>query len=170
MQLKITTDYAIRLLLCLSESPARKTAEELSEKMAVPKPTVIKIMGRLKAKGWIAAQEGLRGGYALKAQLSSISLLEVFDAMEETIRINRCLEEDAYCSRFAAENCPVRNAYAHIQEILEGLLRSLTLDKVADGDLATLEAARAIACMGASERPISRNRLGMNATTRRNQA
>ena len=170
MQLKITTDYAIRLLLCLGESPARKTAEEMSERMAVPKPTVIKIMSRLKAKGWVAAQEGLHGGYALRVQLSNISLFEIFGAMEETIRINRCLEEDKYCSRNKTENCAVRNTYVYIQEILEGLLRSLTLDKVVDGDLATLDAARAIACMGAPERLKSRGKPAMGATVRRNQA
>ena len=149
MQLKITTDYAIRLLLCLAEQPARKTAEELSERMTVPKPTVIKIMGRLKARGWVAAQEGIYGGYSLATPLQSISLLDIFEAMEETVRINRCLEEDEYCSRFATINCPVRNAYTYLQDIMEELFRSLTLDKVVNGDLSTLDAAHAIACMGA---------------------
>lgn len=143
MQLKITTDYAIRLLLCLGEQPARKTADELSERMAVPKPTVIKIMNRMKAKGWVAAKEGVHGGYALATPLQYITLLDIFEAMEETIRINRCLEENGYCSRFATANCPVRDAYTYLQDIMEGSLRSLTLDKVSDGDLFPLEAVRA---------------------------
>ena len=146
MQLRIATDYAIRLLLCLGEHPARQTAEELSGKMVVPKPTVIKIMGRMKVKGWVSAQEGIRGGYSLAVPLRRISLFDIFDAMEETIQINRCLEEDEYCSRFETLNCPVRNAYVYLQDIMEGLLRSLTLDKMLNGDLTTLDAVRAVAC------------------------
>ncbi len=153
MQLRITTDYAIRLLLCLGVGSARKTAEELSEEIAIPKPSVIKIMARLKGKGWVAAQEGMRGGYVLKVPLSSITLLEILQTMEETIRINRCIDEDEYCSRFATRNCPMRNAYVYLQDILEGLLRSLTLEKVVEGDLSALDAAHAIACISEKNKP-----------------
>ena len=111
MQLKISTDYAIRLLLSFDGEADWLTAEELSAKMVIPKPTVIKIMSRMKGKGWVKAREGLRGGYVRNAPLSSISLLAIFQVTEETMRINRCLEEDEYCSRFATNDCPVRTGY-----------------------------------------------------------
>ncbi len=147
MQLKVSTDYAVRLLLSFGGESVWLTAEELSGKMAIPRPTVVKIMSRMKGKGWVKAREGLHGGYALNAPLSSISLLDIFQVMEETVRINRCLEEDEYCSRFAVGDCPVRAAYVQIQGMLERLFGLLTLDKVANRDFASLDVARAIGGM-----------------------
>ncbi|MGI6239214.1 MAG: RrF2 family transcriptional regulator [Christensenellales bacterium] len=148
MKLKITTDYAIRLLLCLSAAPGKLTAEELSEKTAIPKPTVIKVMGRLKTRNWVSAREGVRGGYTLVAPLEEIALMDVFSAMSETITINRCHAE-ACIPGYAPDNCPVRNTYDVIQSIVEGMFRSTTLAMMLRGDLGSLESVRD-AAIGAS--------------------
>lgn len=141
VQLKMTTDYAMRLLISLRLNPEKRTAEELSEKMVIPRPTVIKIMSKLKAKGWVTSQEGVHGGYSLAAPIGHITLLDVFTAMEESIKINRCLEEDEYCSRFQTADCPVRATYAHLQEIVEELFRRVTLEQVLTGNMGILEDA-----------------------------
>ena len=52
--------------------------------------------------------------------------------MENTIKINRCLEEDEFCSRKAAQRCKVREKYQMIQEMIEQELKGLTFQDFLD--------------------------------------
>lgn len=47
--------------------------------------------------------------------------------MESTIKINRCLEEDEFCSREAVPYCTVRQTYGKIQDDLEKRLSEITI-------------------------------------------
>ena len=49
------------------------------------------------------------------------------------MKINRCLEHDKYCSRFATETCPVRHGYAIIQDNLEKSLAGITIKDLMEG-------------------------------------
>ena len=55
---------------------------------------------------------------------------QILEEMESTMRINRCLEDDHYCSRNATAYCNVRNIYKFIQADLESKLSQLTLEKM----------------------------------------
>ena len=43
------------------------------------------------------------------------------------MQLNRCLEPDHYCSRFAVDSCPVRRVYVAMQEQMERGLSSITI-------------------------------------------
>ncbi len=132
MQLSISTDYAIRILMFLALFPPRRSAAEISVQMGISKPYVAKVMQKLKAAGWVDAFEGGHGGYRLVPPLREISLLKVITVMESTIKINRCLEEDRYCSRFATYHCPVRKCYEKLQGEIEAVFAGITLDQLVD--------------------------------------
>lgn len=57
-----------------------------------------------------------------------INLLDITQAMENTIKINRCLEKDKFCSRSATKDCPIRSFYCRFQDELESRLASITVD------------------------------------------
>ena len=139
MKLKQTTDYAIRLLLCLHANSEKHTAEELGESACVPKPTVIKIMGHLKSKGWVDSQEGMYGEYRLATGLETISFLDILSAMEDDIEISGRHRD---CPNGAEQHSPAYDTYARLQEIIECLFRKITLDKIQKQDLHALERAR----------------------------
>ena len=50
--------------------------------------------------------------------------------MENTTKINRCLEEDAHCNRKAVDYCAVRRYYAKVQEKLENKFFSISLAEI----------------------------------------
>ena len=99
MQLNITTDYAIRLLLCLEEVGVKKTGPLIAEEMVIPPKYIVKITTKLRTAKLIGSEPGSQGGYYLMKPLENITLMEVLSVMESTVKINRCLEPDAYCSR-----------------------------------------------------------------------
>ena len=43
------------------------------------------------------------------------------------MQINRCLEGDGYCSRFATDTCPVHEVYEIFQEEVQQYFSSITI-------------------------------------------
>lgn len=63
MQLTVTTDYAIRTLLCLNEKGNRLTTDEISQTMAIPDRYLLKVLKRLKSAGMVSSYPGNTGSY-----------------------------------------------------------------------------------------------------------
>ena len=103
MQLNVTTDYAIRTVLYLGQCKKIASATEISNEMGIPRGYLEKVLSKLKKAEYISADLGARGGYRLNKTLKDITLGDVIRLMESTTKINRCLEDDAYCSRKAVE-------------------------------------------------------------------
>ena len=103
---------------------------EIAEKMEVPRKYLINITRSLREAGLIRTQMGVNGGYSLAKEPAEISLLDITAAMEGTMKINRCQEEDAYCNRFATEHCPVRKCYTMIQREIEEKLGAISIARL----------------------------------------
>lgn len=119
MQLKVSTDYAIRIVLYAAIAKKIIPSRELSDKLGIPQSTVYKLGTKLNNSGIISITTGVRGGFLLKRRPEDVSLFDIINLFEPTTKINRCLEEDRYCSRFATEDCPVRKIYIKMQQHLE---------------------------------------------------
>lgn len=132
MQLNITTDYAIRMLNALGDGSV-KTLDEISRECQISKAYLGKLVRLLKEKEILGSIVGIKGGVFLKKPLEDISFNEVFSITEPTMKINRCLEDDSYCSSGRADACPVRNYYQYIQEKLEKEYFTATLAQVVRG-------------------------------------
>lgn len=133
MQLNITTDYAVRIMLYLSmrEGESLITSSELAEQLVVPRSFLYKIGNKLSEAGLIVVKLGVNGGYRLARPAETMTLFDVIRVMEQSSFISRCLEKDAYCSRCAADHCPVRRFYQGVQEKIEKLFSSISLAELA---------------------------------------
>lgn len=132
MQLNITTDYAIRSMLYLSMHDQRVSSTEIAEIMCIPDHYLYSVMGKLKKAGLVLATRGVNGGWVLKDSPDKIKLIDIIDAIEGTIKINKCLVSDSGCSRGAAKSCQVRDFYLEIQEQIEKYFVSVTLAELRD--------------------------------------
>lgn len=127
MQLTLTTDYAVRTVLYLAEEKEIRNTEALAVKLRIPQSYVSKVTRSLKKAGIIDAIEGMQGGYYLLKAPHEIALWDIISATERTIQINRCMEEDHFCSRYAVETCPIRKFYGHIQRQLEDCFKDISI-------------------------------------------
>ena len=125
MQLNITTDYAIRIVYYLALKEETITASELASVLKIPVNYISKITKKLKAAEIVQACEGIKGGYALMKKPGMISLF--VSSMEVTMKINRCLEPDGFCSRNATDYCNVHKALLNVQKTYEDALKSVTI-------------------------------------------
>lgn len=127
MQLNITTDYAIRIVYYVALKEETITASELASVLKIPVNYISKITKKLKAAEIVQACEGIKGGYALMKKPEMISLFDIVSSMEVTMKINRCLEPDGFCSRNATDYCNVHKALLNVQKTYEDALKSVTI-------------------------------------------
>lgn len=127
MQLNITTDYAIRAMLLLAEREERLSIATISEEMKIPKSYLPSIMKKLGQRGFVSVQRGVTGGWRLEKGAAEISLFDLIETMETTTRINCCIDEETFCSRFSPSYCAVQHQLAELQSMVEDFLKNVSL-------------------------------------------
>ncbi|HBD00174.1 MAG TPA: hypothetical protein DC053_13720 [Lachnoclostridium sp.] len=101
------------------------TVKEMAERLGITGNYLNKIVTRLKQEGYIKSIQGPAGGYYLLKKAEDITLYDIVLVIEGEICINRCLEEDGYCSRYDAQYCPVHKIFASVQnELITSLKRA----------------------------------------------
>lgn len=125
MNLNQATDYAFRAVLYLANKPRGEAveAQEIALKQVVPMRFLLKIMPSLIKSGIVRSKRGVGGGYYLAKNPKEISFLDVVEAVEGPVAINRCLADAAYCNRQGVPNCQVHRALQGIQEKLVAELK-----------------------------------------------
>jgi Rrf2 family protein len=115
--LDIADQYNIR--------PGRARTHEIAQRQEIPPALLAKLVPLLVRAGLLDSQRGARGGLALARPAPEINLLEIIEAIEGPISLNRCTVSNAQCDR--VERCPVHPVWKKAQEHLVNLLRATTL-------------------------------------------
>lgn len=126
MQLKMSTDYAIRIILYLAKMKKVNT-QQLSNELNISQNYVRKLIRQPEMTSFIISEPGVNGGLALKKEATDISLLDIVKAIEKSTFINYCLEDEESCERcksFEKQQCPIRACYMQIQKNLEEELKA----------------------------------------------
>ena len=122
MQLNVTTDYAVRIVLYLASKKDVANSGEIAREMGIPPNYILKLMKTLKEGGVLSEKRGVDGGFMLKAAPEELTLWTILNLFEKTMVINKCLEGDPYCSRNAVAYCKVRDLLGEVQNELYGKL------------------------------------------------
>jgi len=130
MQLQMTTDYAIRILTYLAVKKAVIASSELSEQLKIPQKYIYNIGRKLKTEKYVATVAGPFGGYVLIREPEEVSLYDIILTFEGTVKINRCLEGNGFCSRDGISFCAVHNFYTELQSTIEEALKAQTLSSL----------------------------------------
>lgn len=127
MHFKISTDYAVRIVLYLAKKRGIIPSAELSEQLNITQGYLLKVTRILRNAQIIEAITGADGGFKLAKHPRDISLYEVIRAMETTMQINRCLEKDEYCSRKAVSFCQAHHFYMKMQAYIDNMLKTTSI-------------------------------------------
>ncbi|NLV16638.1 MAG: Rrf2 family transcriptional regulator [Syntrophomonadaceae bacterium] len=120
MFLNQATDYAFRAVLFLAHQPDEMIVDSqtIAEREHIPTRFLLKIMPSLIRAGIIRSQRGAGGGYALARKPEAITLLDVLEAVEGPIILNRCLIDPDFCSKHGPGFCPIHFTLQGIQKNL----------------------------------------------------
>lgn len=101
MEITRATEYAVRCVLHLSLEPPDRVVprREIARAREIPEQFLGKIAQRLARSGIIRIHQGARGGYELVVPPERLTLLEVVEAGEGPLSLNKCVMHPKSCQR-----------------------------------------------------------------------
>ena len=128
--LRRNTDYALRAMVNLAGHYGNEplSTRTIAAKEDIPYQLACKIMQKLHKASLVKSCMGPRGGFRLSRRPSKINLLEVIEAVQGPVRLNRCLLGRDVCER--QKSCALSRKLANLQEYIDSYLRSITLDEL----------------------------------------
>ena len=94
MRLELTkkTDLAFQALSTIAEADGeRVNGADLAQQLDISTQYLPHVMAPLTKRGWITSVSGPHGGYTINADLETISLLDLIEAVEGPVDDSRCL-------------------------------------------------------------------------------
>lgn len=128
------TDYAARIVIHLAAlgDDSLVTLRTVAQARAMPLPFVRRLVGRLVKARILVTVRGISGGIRLARPAAEISLLDVVEAMEGSVRLNQCVDNAQACP--LAVNCPVHCVWNSLNQRLRQNLASVRFHALARGD------------------------------------
>jgi Rrf2 family protein len=131
MQITRGTDYAVRLMVHLATLPegTRVPVTEFARVGGAPETFISKLLQRLVRIGMLSSSRGTGGGFMLAIQPRNVTLLDVVEAIEGPLQINRCLPGQHTCNRKSI--CSVHPVWEDAQTALKNVLQGTSIEKLA---------------------------------------
>jgi Rrf2 family protein len=125
--LSLEGDYALRAIIYLACQPAGKITYvgEIARDQLIPVNFLFKILRKLVKRDLVKSFRGPNGGYILAREPSGITFLEVIEAIDGPVVVNRCLSEATRC--LLEPSCKMLTAWQRIQEHITDELNTITI-------------------------------------------
>ena len=114
-------------LICLARRGRGVTLmlEEISQEEGIPASFLGKILQNLTKAGLIRSVRGNGGGFTLARNAEEISLLEVFEAIEGKMALQRCLQSPSSCER--TDSCALCGVFEQAQDQVKDVFGRTTI-------------------------------------------
>ncbi len=134
LQISRKIEYGTRAMAFLASLPDDMTISfrEIARKMAIPEEFLAKILKTLVKAKLVRSTRGAHGGYTLGRPATTISFLDVIEAVEGPVGVNHCTDQDKTtlgCSFSGA--CTMHHVWREGQSRMLEVYRTTTLDKLA---------------------------------------
>lgn len=125
--LSVEGDYGLRAIIFLACQPDEKITyvNEIARDQLIPVNFLFKILRKMVRAGIVKSYRGPHGGYILAKDASEITFLEVIEAVDGPLVVNRCLSAETQC--MLEQSCKMLNAWQRIQMHMKSELSSLTI-------------------------------------------
>jgi Rrf2 family transcriptional regulator, iron-sulfur cluster assembly transcription factor len=131
MEITRATEYAVRCVLHLALEPPERVVprREIAAAREIPGQFLGKIAQRLGRAGIIRIHQGARGGYELAIPAEKLTLLEVVEAAEGALVLNKCVMHAKTCSRTCI--CAAHRVWSEARRQLRATLGGVTFADLA---------------------------------------
>ena len=106
------------------------TAADICQQEQIPDQFVYKIAKKLEKAGFIKIVRGAEGGCRLAVDLRTVSVYDLMEALDTDRLVNACMQPGYRCNWQEAhiESCGFHRRFEEIQERMDALLRSYSID------------------------------------------
>ncbi len=101
------------------------TVKEMGKNQNISTKYLSQIMNTLKTSGLVRSVSGLHGGFVLSKPAKSITLMEIFNALEGSTSPVECVDCQGECPM--EQICPTRDTWVEIKRSVDKILRKTTL-------------------------------------------
>ncbi len=125
------TDYALRAVLHIAGQNRKDlaSASEIARRQKISYQLTCKLLQKLQKAGIVRSTMGAKGGYRLAKMAEKVSLLDVIEAIQGKISLNKCILPGFKCP--LKRNCKLRPRFQQMQETLkESLIETKLSDLV----------------------------------------
>lgn len=131
MQITRAGEYGVLGLLALARRPVGEVVmvDVVAAEEEVPVSFLGKIFQSLARAGIVKSARGSGGGFALVREPSEITILQVIEAIEGPISLQRCLDEDSGCEHMAG--CALCGLLAEAQDRVKEVFHTTNLAELA---------------------------------------
>jgi Rrf2 family protein len=125
--LRQNTDYALRVMVNLARNYDHQpvSARLLADQEDISYQFASKILQQLHSAGLVNSRMGPKGGFSLSKPPTRIELLNVIEAIQGPVKLNRCLLGAKACPR--RPKCAVSGKLVDLQKHIEDYLSGITL-------------------------------------------
>ena len=131
--LRQNTDYALRVMVHLAhdQTDGCISARTLAQEQEISYQFACKILQQLHKANLVKSHMGPAGGFSLSGPPTKIRIVDVIEAAQGPVTLNKCLLGADACKR--QPNCPVSRKLAELQEHIDAYLSSTTLSELLKG-------------------------------------
>jgi Rrf2 family protein len=126
VELTRQADYALRCVVEVTRH-RRISAAEIARRQQLSPSFVGKIVGTLARAGILETHRGAAGGVQLGRPADAIAVLDIIEAVEGPIRLNRCVRTPPACA--IVDHCQLSSVFREAQDALTEAL-SVTLEEL----------------------------------------
>jgi Rrf2 family protein len=131
MKINRDTDYAIRCMLLLSGNPEKTfVIGEIAKEKAIPESFLAKILQKLTRAGLLRSIRGTKGGFVLMKPPRDITILDIVEAVNGKIVVNRCTTMADRC--VLMDDCPTFPIWHEVKQMIEERLRKYDFATLAE--------------------------------------
>lgn len=126
--LRRNTDYMLRAMVNLARNYGNGavSTRAIAEEEDISYQLACKLLQNLQKREFVGSSMGPKGGFILSKAPSEINILELIEAVQGPLKLNRCLLDVKACKR--QRSCAVRAKLGELQKLMEKYLRAVTLD------------------------------------------
>ena len=132
MKLSTRTRYAVRAMIELAQNEASRPLQlkVIATRQDISIKYLEQLMAVLRSAGLIRSVRGSRGGYVLSRAANQIRLSDILNCLEGPVTTVECVEDSDRCVR--AAECAARQVWMKVQQAIDDVLQSITLQDVVD--------------------------------------
>lgn len=132
MKLSTRARYGARALVevALAYPDSTVSVKHVAARQNISPKYLERIMATLKAAGLVKAVRGMHGGYVLARPPTSITLKELFEALEGHVAPVDCVDHPNSCPM--EDVCPTRETWVEMKQSLERILEGTTIQDLVE--------------------------------------
>ncbi len=145
MRLTVKSEYGLLAMIDLAcrvdEGPV--SSREISDRQGIPGKYLEQLFVALRRAGLVGAVRGARGGFTLGRPAAEITVLDIVEALEGSLRPTVCDgERAAVCGR--GDACAAADVWERATAAVRGVLESTTISSLARTQVVLDETASTI--------------------------